>query len=311
MTIVRRSLRANAPAKLRGVNRVRLFAASIALLSGTLGQVDAQAAPGDTLAAPAPTVPMPMLPSPPTPKPPPAFSRVEAARFAGVAALGGLTYIGDHQVRTALRSRSGDDGTAVDGFARVVYYYGEPGVALLALGMWGTGQVASRPTLAVSGLRGMEAIAVSGLVTIVLKELTGRARPDVPPNAKDDWRFARAFGESNNDYQSMASGHATVAFAFATAVTQAVAERAPQHARVVGVSTFALATATSWERVRSDRHWASDVVVGAGVGTVTALAIARWHATRPDNVIDRVLLRPVVSPTADGGVHVGVTLRRR
>jgi membrane-associated phospholipid phosphatase len=244
-------------------------------------------------------------------EPPGAFTRVEAVRFAGVAALGGLAYLVDAPVRDALRDRSPDSGGLAEGLSEFGYYYGEPGVAVLGLAMWGAGLATGRPTLAVSGFRAMEAVAVSGLVTVVLKELTGRARPEVPPNAKDDWQLTRTLGRTGNDYKAMPSGHATVAFAFATAVTGAVAARAPQHTRVVALTTYGLATLTAWQRMYDDRHWLSDVTVGAGIGTVTALAITRWHATRPDNGIDRFFLRPVIAPAAGGGMRLGVSLLPR
>jgi membrane-associated phospholipid phosphatase len=58
--------------------------------------------------------------------------------------------------------------------------------------------------------------------------------------------------------------------------------------------------------MHDDRHWLSDVTVGAGIGTVTALAIRRWHETRPENAIDRIFLRPVVESSPFGGTKLGV-----
>ena len=284
-------------AKLRCVKRNCLSVALVAVLAGLLpSEVAAQDVGRDSSAAAAP---------------PAAFTRVEAARFAGVAALGGLAYLVDGQVRDALRNRSPASTGLLEGMSEFSYYYGEPGVAVLGIALWGAGLATNRPTVAVSGFRAMEAVAVSGLVTVVLKELTGRARPDVPPNAKDDWQLSRTLGRSGNDYKAMPSGHATVVFAFATAVTGAVAERAPQHTRTVALTTYGLATLTAWQRMYDDRHRLSDVTVGAGIGVVTALAITRWHATRPANRIDRVFLRPVLAPAAGGGMRVGVSLLPR
>lgn len=240
--------------------------------------------------------------------PPGAFTWVEARRFAGVAALGGLAYLVDDAARDALRERAGSATDLTDALSSVGYYYGDPGVAVLAVAMWGSGRLANRPVLAASGFRGMEAIAVSGVVVSVLKGLTGRARPEVPPHEKDDWRIFRGLEGDDSDYFSMASGHAAVSFAFATAVTGEVARRAPHAARAVGVTTFGLAAVTSWQRMHADRHWLSDVTVGAGIGMVTALAIARWHETRPTNAIDRVFLGPTVMAAPDGALAVGFSL---
>jgi membrane-associated phospholipid phosphatase len=42
--------------------------------------------------------------------------------------------------------------------------------------------------------------------------------------------------------------------------------------------------------MHSDNHWASDVILGAGIGTVSGLVVARFHADRPMHWIDRRLL---------------------
>lgn len=271
---------------------LRSLSCGLLLLAGA-GSARAQEVHADSVAAP-----------------PRAFSMVETRRFAGVLALGGLAYLADDAARDALRDRSNATGGVVHGLDRFGYYYGDPGVAVLGLAMWGVGRVADRPGLASSGLRGMEAVVVSGAVVWALKELTGRARPEVAPHAKDDFKLFRGLETSGSDYRSMASGHAAVTFAFAAAVTADVARHAPQAARAVGVTTFGLATLTAWQRMHDDRHWLSDVTVGGGIGIVTALAITRWHATRPTNVIDRWLLRPATFTTPRGDRAVGLSLVR-
>lgn len=239
--------------------------------------------------------------------PPGAFTWVETQRFAGVALLGGAAYLADDAARTGLRERTGTPLT--DALSKVGHAYGSPGVMILSATMWGAGRIAQRPALAASGLRGVEAIVVSGLVVSTLKGLNGRARPEVPPHDKDDWRILRGFRGETDDYRAMPSGHAAASFAFATAVTMEVARRAPRAARAVGITTYGMAALTAWQRMYEDRHWLSDVTVGAGIGTVTALAIARWHATRPANVIDRVFLGPTLMAAPDGSMAVGFAFR--
>ena len=249
--------------------------------------------------------------STPAAKPPAAFSMTETRRFAIVAALGGITYLADQEARDAVRTAGLQQNAVLDGIAEFGNAWGQPGVVGLGFAMWGGGLITKKPTVAAAGLRAVEALTVSGTVTSVLKMAFGRARPFLSPTAPDQFKFGRGAEYSDGRYSAMPSGHATAAFAFASAVTGEVKLRAPEHARAVGLLTYGAAVMTSYARMHDDRHWLSDVTVGAGIGTVTGWAITRWHATRPDNPIDRVLLRPVLAPSPYGGMQIGVTLLTR
>ena len=243
--------------------------------------------------------------------PPPAFSRVEVARFGIVVGLGGIAYLADNAARDGARGAGAQGSRVLDALTDFGNAYGSPGVVGLGTAMWLGGLVANRPTIAASGLRAIKTITVSGFVTQAIKNAAGRARPDVPPNRRDDWQLLRGARTPGGDYESMASGHTTAAFAFAAAVTAEVKLRAPEHARLVGITTYGLAALTAYSRMHDDRHWLSDVTVGAGVGVVTGWAITRWHATRPDNRIDRYLLRPSISASADGSARLGISVLLR
>ena len=94
-------------------------------------------------------------------------------------------------------------------------------------------------------------------------------------------------------------------------MTAEVALRAPRHARWVGIVSYGSALTTAYARMHDDRHWLSDVTVGAGIGTVTALAIHRWHRTRPENGIDAFFLKPVLAPMRDGSTALGFSMAFR
>lgn len=247
----------------------------------------------------------------PPSKPPAAFSMLETKRFAAVFAMGGLAYLGDQGVRDAVRGSGPQGNQLLEGVAAFGNAWGQPGVVALGAAMWGGGLLAKQPTVAAAGLRAIEAVTVSGTVTALLKMTFGRARPYLSPTAPDDFRLFRGAEITTGGYSSMPSGHTTAAFAFASAVTGEVRLRAPEHARTVGILTYGAATMTAYARMHDDRHWLSDVAVGAGIGTVTGWAITRWHATRPENPIDRVFLRPVIAPSPLGGMRIGVAMRTR
>lgn len=240
-----------------------------------------------------------------------AFGWPEVRGFALTAALSGVASLADQSTRTAARAAGPQNNAVVHAVAEYGDVFGQPVSLSLAWVMYGGGLYTKRPVLAKTGFRAVETITVSGGVTWLLKQVFGRARPDVPPNDPGDWEWGRGFGKPDGDYLSMPSGHATAAFAFATAVTRSVTREAPEHARWVGVVTYGSATATAFARIYKDRHWLSDVVGGAGVGIVTGLAIDRWHATRRNDAIDRFFLRPVLAPLRDGSTGVGLSLTFR
>lgn len=246
-------------------------------------------------------------PPPPPPKPPPPVTGTDLARTAGVLVLGGLAYLVDDKARDAFRGDAGNDAAPVRALSAVGDQYGSYAILGASVLLYGVGLATDRPVMATTGFRAIEAIGVAGAIAWTLKEVNGRARPDVPPHEKGDWRVLKAHC-GGGDCHSMPSGHATVAFAFATAASGVLAAQYPGRRGLIYGSAYGLATLTAWQRMHEDRHWLSDVTIGAGIGTVTALAVNRWHRTRPDNAIDRFFLRGVVAPTAGGGMSLRFSL---
>ena len=113
------------------------------------------------------------------------------------------------------------------------------------------------------------AVAMSNLVTEVLKYCIGRGRPFVGGEA-NVFHFSHFAG--NPAYYSFPSGHATTAFALAFAVSIIW----PQ-ARVA-MTVYAIVIAAT--RLVLVAHHPSDVVAGALVGIVGAMFVRYWFAAR-------------------------------
>lgn len=64
----------------------------------------------------------------------------------------------------------------------------------------------------------------------------------------------------NTAYRSMPSGHTAVAFAFARIIHHNTSNK------WLSYGAHVLAAGTAWSRMYDNRHWASDVLVGAAVG---------------------------------------------
>lgn len=96
----------------------------------------------------------------------------------------------------------------------------------------------------------LTANAIAGAVTFGLKQTTGYVRPD----------------GSNN--QSFPSGHTSFAFAGAGVLDREFG----QTNVLIPIAGYAMAGSTGYLRMVNDKHWISDVLVGAGIGLLSAEA---------------------------------------
>lgn len=124
-------------------------------------------------------------------------------------------------------------------------------------------------------------IIISDLVVEVLKVVFMRERP--PAVLSDVHTLSWGFLTTATS-PSFPSGHASRAFAMATLIAFGTRRR-------TGVSVFGLAALIGLSRIYLGLHWPSDVVAGAVVGMVLALAI-RWIGQR-DNIYTRARSRAV------------------
>lgn len=79
---------------------------------------------------------------------------------------------------------------------------------------------------------------------------------------KTTTRVTRPDGSSNNSFPS---GHTATAFMTATMLSREYGDRLP----AVSIAGYTVATATGLWRMANNRHWLSDVMVGAGIGIVS------------------------------------------
>ena len=70
----------------------------------------------------------------------------------------------------------------------------------------------------------------------------------------------------------------------------------------VGVAAYSIASLVGLQRIYADRHWASDVLVGAAIGTVVGKSVVCLHKERKDSAY----VIPLVDPSAGRfGIMVG------
>lgn len=109
----------------------------------------------------------------------------------------------------------------------------------------------------------------AGIIGTLIKTLTGRQRPSSydPNHVEAEPRFHGPFGNTGKDFDgkklngSFPSGHTTVAFAAATVYAKEYADKP-----IVPILAYTGAGLIGLSRITENRHWTSDVFVGAVLG---------------------------------------------
>lgn len=98
----------------------------------------------------------------------------------------------------------------------------------------------------------VSALVANGVTTIVLKELIGRKRPN---------------GDGN---RSMPSGHTSHSFTVAAVANELYGKK-------VGTVAYLIAGLVAVSRINDNDHYLSDVIVGAGLGTIIGRGFAKSY----------------------------------
>ena len=157
------------------------------------------------------------------------------------------------------RSASSDD------LASALRHFGQPEVyGTVTLGLVGAGLLGHNNELTRAGGRLAATLFLAGGTTGAAKYVFGRPRPLETTDADGFDPF------SGND--AFPSGHTTVAFALATALSDDI------HQTWASIGLYSLATGVGWSRMNDNKHWLSDVAGGALVGITSAkLVNGHWR----------------------------------
>ena len=234
-------------------------------------------------------------------RPEPLFARQDALA-AGAFALGTvLMFPLDRELAASLQlpetQARRNVRRAVNEFNRIAF----PGSLIIGVSLYAVGRFGDNNEMADLGLHGTEAIIVGLGLTSALKILAGRARPHVNLDDPRNFEFFRGWGDER--YRSFPSGHSVAGFAAAAAVTSETARFWPRHTWYIAPMMFGGAALVGLSRMYDNKHWASDVVMGAAIGSFAGWKVVRYHHSNPDNPIDELLLGVTVTPGRGGALY--------
>jgi len=183
--------------------------------------------------------------------------RTIAQDFAAFPTARTLTWIGAGAGLAAIgatsdRALRGDlDGTRYPVFGAGASMGGGAAHAGLALGTFAAGKLSGSREVSALGYQLIRANVMTQAITHGLKYTTQRIRPD-------------------GTKLSFPSGHSATSFAAATVLQRRYGWKA-------GVPAYAVASYIAASRVNDRRHYASDVIFGAGLGIAVGLTVTRDH----------------------------------
>jgi membrane-associated phospholipid phosphatase len=209
--------------------------------------------------------------------------------FAGFTAATILMFPLDRHLATVFRDEDYVTNRALERTASVFRFFGSPGPIIIGPVMYAVGRLAHEPRSAELGLHGTEAIGVGLGTGYVIKVLAGRERPYVTADTNPH-SFGLFRGLRGHDWSSFPSGHTTAAFAAAASVTAETRDWWPRSHWAIGTLMYGGATIVGLSRIYNDAHWASDVVVGAAIGTFAGQKTVRFNRTHTGNRVDRFML---------------------
>ncbi|MEO8578009.1 MAG: phosphatase PAP2 family protein [Gemmatimonadales bacterium] len=237
----------------------------------------------------------------------PLFTLDDALLGLGFAGLTIAMFPVDKSVARRLRIPSSGENKFIGNTTTGVEVLANPGALVAGSAMYLLGRTTHHRNLADVGLHTTESIVIGSTITLGLKGILGRSRPFVS-NGTDpkDFGFGKGFG--SGDRQSFPSGHTTTAFAAASSITSEVQHIWPKYTWVAGPVMYGTASMVGLARMYHNKHWASDVALGAAIGTFSGLKVVRYAHNHPGNRFDRLLLEAVIEPNGDGGQLVGLTV---
>lgn len=171
-----------------------------------------------------------------------------------VVAEGGLLFA-DQSVNDFFQSHQTNSETYIS--RNILEHFGAEHSFIVISGIFTYGVLAKDNKCVSTALLALESFALASLVTRIPKTLVGRDRPD-------NWEGNGPFSFKGPFHgNSFPSGHTTASFAVASVIATQFRD-----SKWIPVAAYTVAGLAGISRIYDNKHWFTDVVAGATIGTL-------------------------------------------
>lgn len=194
---------------------------------------------------------------------PDGWDKEEWAVATGVVTITALLMRYDDRIRDFFQENKNE---FTQGLAEIAEMGGDENTVIGVGAAYLVGTILKNPKLKKASVLAFSSLLISGALTEGAKYLAGRERPN---KGGDQWQFhGPQFGGS---HMSFPSGHTTAAFALAASFSTVY------DSKIVKILAYTAATLVGLSRIHDNKHWASDVFMGAVIGTATGVFVTKKH----------------------------------
>ncbi len=191
------------------------------------------------------------------------------AKLGAFVAIEGGIMFADQPVKDFFQSHKNKTASFLS--THVLEGFGAEHSFLLMSGIFTYGMLTKNKKHVSTALLALESFTLASIVTRIPKTLIGRQRPN-------NWEGNGPFsfkGPFKGD--SFPSGHTTASFAVASVIATQFRD-----SKWIPATAYSLATLAGLSRIYDNKHWLSDVVAGAAIGTLVGNLVS--HRTSNSNL---------------------------
>jgi membrane-associated phospholipid phosphatase len=211
------------------------------------------------------------------------------AMLAGALSLGTVVFANDREIMDYVQRNKTPTTESILSFGE--HLGGTIGMTSVAAGSYFIGAVMKNGKLKQVGIFTVTAGLATQIVTEAFKKTFKRTRPNETEDPND-------FFEGG---QSFFSGHASAAFSLATVVAEVYKDKP-----IVPYIAYGAAALTAFSRVHDNKHWASDVLVGAVAGHLITKILLRTLQNTDRSSSSGLIITPQVGVDEAGNPFHGV-----